>query len=67
MTTTAVAAPSPFMEHDVSPSNALLLSAVAFQMPATSVNLLMGNCGQAGTRPCPRGEDSAWTVCAAAP
>jgi hypothetical protein len=46
--TAVAAAPSPFTEHDVSPSNALHLSAAAFQMHATLANLPTGNCGQAG-------------------
>jgi hypothetical protein len=38
----------------------------AFQMRATLANILTGNCGQAGTWPCPRGEDSAQMACTAA-
>jgi hypothetical protein len=63
---TAVAAHSPFVEHDASPSKALHLSTTTFQIRATSANLLTGNYGQAGARPGPREDDSARTACATA-
>jgi hypothetical protein len=65
--TAAAMTPSPVTEHDVSPSNALRLSAAAFQIRAILANLPTGNywladtwlgpCGEAGLR---RGHPSAF-------
>jgi hypothetical protein len=62
----AAAVPSPFTEHGASLSKASRLSTAAFQIRSTLVNLPTGNCRQAGTRPCPLGEDSARMACAVA-